>query len=107
MTTYEVDNEEDRYCLRASWPDLPERANHDVAGFKEEKLAAVARSVLGAASRYRWRRAVQLVDEGIFTRQTDDRPGGLPSLPNSCLVGRLADELRACGTDHRPHPWQR
>jgi hypothetical protein len=87
MTTYEVDDQEDRLCLRASWPDLPERASHEVARFQDAKLAAVARSVLGAASRYRWRRAVQLVDEGAFVGKPDGKPGSLPVLPSDVLLG--------------------
>ena len=69
MTTYQVTSDRDGHQLTASWPDLPERANHTVATFEELKLATVARSVLNAASRYRWHRWVQLQNQGIFTEE--------------------------------------
>jgi len=72
MTTYQVTSDGDGHDLVASWPDLPERANHPVATFKELKLATAAKSVLNAASRYRWHRWIQLQDEGLFT---DERVG--------------------------------
>ena len=69
MTTYQVTSNRDGYQLIASWPDLPERADHPVGTFEEEKLATAARSVLNAASRYRWHRWIQLQDEGVFTEE--------------------------------------
>ena len=69
MTTYEVTTDEAGHHLTASWPDLPERASHPVATFQELKLAAAARSVLDTASRYRWRRWLQLIDVGVFTEE--------------------------------------
>ena len=76
MTTYQVTSDRNEHQLIASWPDLPERANHPVAVFKELKLATVAKSVLNAASRYRWHRWVQLQDQGVFT---DERAGRDPT----------------------------
>jgi len=76
MTTYQVTSEGDGHQLVASWPDLPERADHPVASFKELKLATAARNVLSAASRYRWHRWIQLQDQGIFT---EERVGPDPS----------------------------
>ena len=76
MTTYQVTSDGNEHELTASWPDLPERANHPVAVFKELKLATVAKNVLNAASRYRWHRWVQLQDQGVFT---DERVGPDPT----------------------------
>jgi len=73
MTTYQVTSEGDGHQLVASWPDLPERADHPVASFKELKLATAARNVLSAASRYRWHRWIQLQDQGIFTEERSAR----------------------------------
>ena len=107
MTTYQVTSDRDGHQLTASWPDLPERANHPVATFEELKLAIVARSVFNAASRYRWHRWVQLQNQGIFTEErvepepTEPRaaaqpPKGtaraarlpsLPRLPTSVVLG--------------------
>ncbi len=78
MTTYQVTSDGAGHQLTASWPDLPERANHPVATFEELKLATVARSVLNAASRYRWHRWVELQGQGIFT---EERLGPDPADP--------------------------
>jgi hypothetical protein len=80
MTTYQVTSDRDGHQLTAFWPDLPERANHTVATFEELKLATVARSVLSAASRYRWQRWVQLQNQGIFT---EERVGPDPTEPTT------------------------
>jgi len=91
MTTYEVDSRESRHGLVASWPDLPERASQLVATFEELKLAAVAKSVLGAASRYRWRRRLQQLDEGVFTDQSrSPEVAELPALPTEVVLGEAA-----------------
>jgi hypothetical protein len=110
MTTYEVTSDASGHNLVASWPDLPERANHPVATFQELKLATVAKSVLNAASRYRWCRWIQLLDEGTFTEKmagpdptavqqptiaqpapdsgaTSDQVPRLPRLPTSAVLG--------------------
>lgn len=87
MTTYEVESQDSRHRLLASWPDLPERANHLVATFQDLKLATVAKTVLNAASRYRWRRWVQLVDEGVFKEQSAQSAVSLPPLPTDAIVG--------------------
>ena len=42
MTTYQVTSDRDSHQLTASWPDLPEWANHPVASFEELKLATVS-----------------------------------------------------------------
>jgi hypothetical protein len=97
MTTYEVDSDEDGHHLLASWPDLPERASHPVSTFQDLKLATVAKTVLNAASRYRWRRWVQLLDDGVFT---ESHPGketvGLPTLPTAAI---LADSQMYAGLE--------
>ncbi len=80
MTTYQVTSDGDGHRVTASWPDLPGRANHPVATFEELKLATVARSVLNAASRYRWHRWVQLQNQGIFT---EERVGPDPTEPTA------------------------
>ncbi|MGA3215065.1 MAG: hypothetical protein ABSD97_05160 [Acidimicrobiales bacterium] len=88
MTTYDLDSENDEHLLLASWPDLPERASHQVASFTELKLAQVARTVLNAASRYRWRRWVELLDDGVFKEPgPGDVPVGPPPLPTAALLG--------------------
>ena len=87
MTTYEVESQDSRHRLLASWPDLPERANHLVATFQDLKLATVAKTVLNAASRYRWRRWVQLVADGVFKEQSAQGAAGLPPLPTAAIVG--------------------
>jgi len=90
MTTYQVDSEDGGHRLRASWPDLPERATHDVATFQDLKLAAVAKSVLNAASRYRWRRWVMRVEEGTFTDEGDEEVGNFPVLASPAVLGDAA-----------------
>jgi hypothetical protein len=97
MTTYEVESEGGVHSLFASWPDLPERARHPVATLQDLKLAAVAKSVLNAASRYRWRRRVQLVDEGVFSELGAAGPADLPVLATSVVLGDspLRTELEA------------
>jgi hypothetical protein len=101
MTTYEVHSRDSEHILVASWPDLPERASHEVATFAELKLAAVAKTVLNSASRYRWRRRVELVDEGMFTDQDDAKPAQLPALETSVVLGdssmdaELTERVRA------------
>lgn len=118
MTTYQVTSDGDGHDLVASWPDLPERANHPVATFKELKLATAAKSVLNAASRYRWHRWIQLQDEGLFTDErvgadpterpataqlpagsagTSGQPPWLPRLPTSAILGDspMSDYLEA------------
>jgi hypothetical protein len=88
MTTYEVENEDSSgHRLTASWPDLPERAGHLVANFRDPKLAAVAKTVLNAASRYRWRRWVQLLDEGVFNEPHATGSASLPALPTGAVLG--------------------
>ena len=110
MPPYEVTSDASGHNLVASWPDLPERANHPVATFQELKLATVAKSVLNAASRYRWCRWIQLLDEGTFTEKmagpdptavqqptiaqpapdsgaTSDQVPRLPRLPTSAVLG--------------------
>jgi hypothetical protein len=92
MTTYKVTSEGSRQHLVACWPDLPERVNHPVAAFKELKLAEVAKTVLNAASRYRWHRWIQLLDEGVFAEdQAGPDPTGpsarLPRLPTGVILG--------------------
>src|ERR1017187_2555155 len=90
MTTYEVENEDSSgYHLSASWPDLPERISHPVATFQDPKLAAVAKTVLNAASRYRWRRWVELLDEGVFNETRDAGSTSLPALPTGAVLGDL------------------
>ncbi len=118
MTTYQVTSNRNEHELTASWPDLPERANHPVAAFKELKLATVAKSVLNAASRYRWHRWVQLQDQGVFaderagpdpaerpaaaqlspgSARTSGQPPWLPRLPTSVILGEapMSDYLQA------------
>lgn len=88
MTNYEVTSDEAGHHLRASWPDLPEAVTQPVAVFEELKLASVARTVLAAASRYRWHRWTRLVDEGIFgARGASAKPAGLPALSSSVVLG--------------------
>ncbi|MGD0945589.1 MAG: hypothetical protein ABR972_15145 [Acidimicrobiales bacterium] len=88
MTTYEVESEDDGHHLLASWPDLPERASHPVATFQELKLATVAKSVLSAASRYRWRRWVDLANNGVLASRSREPEGAsLPTLPTSAVLG--------------------
>jgi hypothetical protein len=96
MTTYEINSDANGHHLVASWPDLPERATCPVATFGDLKLASVARSVLGAASRYRWKRWVQLLDSGVFTEQEagpdptnvlGSGPLGPPRLPTAAVLG--------------------
>ncbi len=119
MTTYEVTSERNGHQLIASWPDLPERAHHPVAVFKELKLATVAKSVLNAASRYRWHRWIQLQDHGIFTEESagpdptghaatakppsgspgaSDLPERLPRLPTKPILGDapIDEYLESC-----------
>ena len=97
MTTYQVTSNRDGYELIASWPDLPERVDHPVGTFGEEKLATATRSVLNAASRYRWHRWIQLYDEGVFT---EERAGEDP-------VDRPTDEHLSLGsaTTSAPSRW--
>ena len=133
MTTYQVTSNRNEHELIASWPDLPERANHPVAVFKELKLATVAKSVLNAASRYRWHRWVQLQDQGVFTDErvrpdpierpataqlppgsarTSGQPPWLPRLPTSVVLGDapISDYLQTRiealipGPDQEPAP---
>ena len=90
MTTYELESEDSSgYHLIASWPDLPERISHPVATFQDPKLAAVAKTVLNAASRYRWRRWVELLDEGVFNETRDAGSTSLPALPTGAVLGDL------------------
>ena len=96
MTTYQVTSNRDGYQLTASWPDLPERADHVVGTFEEEKLAAAARSVLNAASRYRWHRWIQLQDEGVFT---EERAG--EDLVTSPTAGQLSTASAATSAPSR------
>jgi hypothetical protein len=118
MTTYQVTSDGNGHQLVASWPDLPERVNRPVATFKELKLATAAKSVLNAASRYRWHRRIQLLDEGIFTDEqagpdpierpatarlspgssdASGQPPWLPRLPTSVVLGDspMSDHLQA------------
>ena len=67
MTTYQVISDEDEHHLMASWPDLPSPATHHVTTFQERKFAKATSNVLNAAARYRWHRALQLLQSGIFT----------------------------------------
>ena len=110
MTTYRVESDETGHHLVASWPDLPERASQSVAIFEDLKLASVAKSVLSAASRYRWRRWLELLDAGIFSEEQvppdptpadrsdvtgvapdsgggPDQPSWLPRLPTTVILG--------------------
>ena len=87
MTTYDVNSGDSGHKLFASWPDLPERSSHEVATFEELKLAVVARTVLNAASRYRWRRRVELVGEGVFVDRDGAQPAELPALSTSVVLG--------------------
>ena len=87
MTTYEIESEANGHRLLASWPDLPERASHTVATFQELKLASAAKSVLNAASRYRWRRWVGFIGDGVFTVKSATESAELPELPTSALLG--------------------
>ena len=118
MTTYQVTSDGNEHHLIASWPDLPERASHPVATFKELKLATVARSVLSAASRYRWHRWVQIQDQGVFSDErvepdpterpataqlppgsveTSGQPPWMPRLPTTVILGDspISDYLEA------------
>ena len=98
MTTYEVNTGDSVHSLVASWPDLPERADHLVTTFQDVKLAAVARTVLGAASRYRWHRRLQLVDDGVFTEPPPaGKPTELPPLATAVVLGEvaMAEELES------------
>jgi hypothetical protein len=109
MTTYELESTDESHLLLASWPDLPERASHPVATFADLKLASVAKTVLGAASRYRWRRRVQLLEEGVFAGTA---PTGPPELPSEVVVGDspmnadLEKQIEALvpGPDQEPEP---
>ncbi|MGA3351691.1 MAG: hypothetical protein ABSD85_00690 [Acidimicrobiales bacterium] len=108
MTTYEVDSEHGTHQLLASWPDLPERASHRVAVFQEQKLASVARSVLNAASRYRWRRFIQLLDAGVYPGQAASEPMGPPVLATSAVLGEvpMGPELQGRIEELVPAPGQ-
>lgn len=109
MTTYGLDSRNDR-LLVASWPDLPIEAYETVGPFADREIAALAPSVLEAASRYRWHRMLQLWDEGAFTDERagpdpivastessgggatpgcrmSEEPGWLPRLPTEVLLG--------------------
>jgi hypothetical protein len=86
MTTYEVASDETGHHVTASWPDLPERASHPVATFQELKLAGAARSVLDAASRYRWRRWLQLIDGGVFSEEQAGPDPTLTDATTSLLI---------------------
>jgi hypothetical protein len=98
MTTYQVDSEDGEHRLRASWPDMPDRATHDVATFQELKLAAVAKSVLNAASRYRWRRWVMAVEAGAFSDEGAKEIGSFPPLASAAVLGDapMGAELEKC-----------
>ena len=110
MTTYRVESDETGHHLVASWPDLPERASQSVAIFEDLKLASVAKSVLSAASRYRWRRWMELLDAGMSSEERvppdptpadspdvtgdapdsgggPDEPSWLPRLPTTVILG--------------------
>ena len=68
MTTYRVDSEDESTVI-ATWTDLPIKGSLPVGPFAEAKMATTAKSVLNAASRYRWHRALQLLEQGIFTEE--------------------------------------
>jgi len=106
MTTYEVESETSSgHRLVASWPDLPERASYRVATFRDLKLAAVAKTVLNAASRFRWRRWVQLLDEGAFNELRSVGSASLPALSTSAVLGEsplsavLEERIKAVSAD--------
>jgi hypothetical protein len=104
MTTYDVQSSDGDHKLVASWPDLPERANHAVARFEELKLASAARSVLGAASRYRWHRLIQLLDAGVLPGQPAAQPTELPELATGAVLGDQAMSPELRGTLERLIP---
>jgi hypothetical protein len=110
MTTYKVTSEGASHRVIASWPDLPERASHLVAEFEESKLARAAGTVLNAASRFRWRRWLELLEVGISSEdqagpdpdasgpaegttsakgpsKQSDSPSWLPRLPTAAVLG--------------------
>jgi hypothetical protein len=68
VTTYRVDSEDESTVI-ATWTDLPIKGSLPVGPFAEAKMATTAKSVLNAASRYRWHRALQLLEQGIFTEE--------------------------------------
>jgi hypothetical protein len=88
MTSYGV-HPENECMLIATWADLPIKCRLPVGPFAEVKMATTAKSVLNAASRYRWHRALQLLEQGIFT---EEEVGSDAAAMEQPAIGQLASD---------------
>jgi hypothetical protein len=88
MTSYGV-HPENECMLIATWADLPIKGRLPVGPFAEVKMATTAKSVLNAASRYRWHRALQLLEQGIFT---EEEVGSDAAAMEQPAIGQLASD---------------
>jgi hypothetical protein len=88
MTSYGV-HPENECMLIATWADLPTKGSLPVGPFAEVKMATTAKSVLNAASRHRWHRALQLLEQDIFT---EEQVGAAPAVMEQPAIAQLASD---------------